>query len=39
MGKVIGELQDLKASGDRVSYDGMMEDLLQQLRTEYRKSE
>ncbi len=39
MGKVIGELQDLKDSGDRVSYDGMMEDLLQQLRTEYRKSE
>lgn len=39
MDKALGKLQELKESGDRIGYEGMIEDLLQQLRTEYRKSE
>lgn len=41
-GSFAGELrriQEMKASGDRAGYENMVEDLLQQLRTEYRKSE
>lgn len=39
MEKTLRKLQELKKSGDRPVYEGMIEDLLQQLRTEYRKSE
>lgn len=35
----IRKIQEIKASGDRMGYEGMVDDLLQQLRTEYRKSE
>lgn len=41
-GSLAGEIckvQELKASGDRAGYETMVEDLLQRLRTEYRKSE
>lgn len=41
-GSLAGELcrlQELRAAGDRAGYETMIEDLLQQLRTEYRKSE
>lgn len=41
-GSMAGELsrlQELKESGDRAGYEGMIEDLLMQLRLEYRKSE
>lgn len=37
--KPLRRLRELKESGDRAGYEGMMEELLQQLRTEYRKSE
>lgn len=39
MEKPLRRLREMKASGDRIGYEGMIEDLLQQLRTEYRKSE
>lgn len=39
MSSVLKDLKEMKESGDRAGYDGMIEDLLLQLRTEYRKSE
>ncbi len=39
MAGVLGELKEKKESGDRAGYECMIEDLLLQLRTEYRKSE
>lgn len=39
MDKPLRRLREMKASGDRIGYEGMIEDLLQQLRVEYRKSE
>lgn len=39
MDRELGQLQELKDSGNRVEYEGMIEDLLLRMRTEYRKSE
>lgn len=39
MGAMLKELEGKKASGDRAGYEAMIEELLLQLRTEYRKSE
>ncbi len=39
MDKPLRRLREMKASGDRIGFEGMIEDLLQQLRVEYRKSE
>lgn len=39
IGSALKELKERKESGDRAGYERMIEDLLLQLRTEYRKSE